>query len=104
MFQNDSNICQFVILCKEAIHFFKKILSSGHLKIELNNFLSFDFFSIFQFALVTKTHYALVVQILEQLKKISDLMHLYFQSGFFASFFLHFFIKKNLNNFFSSVL
>jgi len=40
-----------------------------------------------------KTPYAFVIQILEKLGKISDLMHLYFHSEVFTSFFAFFHLK-----------
>jgi hypothetical protein len=74
--------------------FFTGFFAFFHLKTKLTNFFSFHFFFFsFVIALVTKTLYAIVVQIVEQLKKISDLMHLYFQSGVLQAF-LHFFISK----------
>jgi hypothetical protein len=57
-----------------------------------------------QIALVTKTHYALVVQILEQLKKNLRFDAPIFQSGVFIGFFAYFHLETKLNNSFSSVL
>jgi hypothetical protein len=78
------SLCDFVCRGKTLIK--NKFLSSGHLKIVELTFY-FSKFSQFCKLLVTKTPYALVVQILEQLNKISDLMHLHYQSGFFCRFF-----------------
>jgi hypothetical protein len=64
-----------------------------HLKIKLSNFFSFKKISALQIALVTKTPYAFVIQVLKKLNKISDLMHLYYQSGFFAGFFAFFHLE-----------
>ncbi len=74
----------------------KGFLSFGHLKTKLNNFLSFNFFSILQIALASKTPYAIVLQISEQLNKTSNLMHRYYQSGFFAGFFEFFHLRTKL--------
>jgi hypothetical protein len=63
-----------------------------HLKTKLNNFFSFNKLSALQIALVTKTPYAIVVQIVEKFNKSSDLMHLY--CGFFCRFFFTFFHLK----------
>jgi hypothetical protein len=49
-----------------------------------------------QIALVIKTPYAFACQILEQLNKISNLMHPYNQSGFFAGFFEFFHLRTKL--------
>jgi hypothetical protein len=76
-----------------------------NLKKNLNDFFIY-LFSILQTALPTKTPYAHVVQIPNQLNKILDLMHLYIQCGFFAKFFAFFHLRTKLNkkfhlNFFS---
>ncbi len=42
-----------------------------------------------------------MVQILEKLNKILELMHLYYQSGFFVGFIEFFHLRIELNNFFS---
>jgi hypothetical protein len=75
--------------------FFVGFFAFFHLKTELNNFFSSKKISALQIALFTKTPYALVIQVSKKLNKISDLMHLYYQSGFLAGFFA-FFSSKNI--------
>jgi hypothetical protein len=69
--------------------FLKGFFAIFNLRTNLNDFFLL-IFSILQIALPTKTRYARVVQIANQLNKISYLMHLYIQSEFFARYFAFF--------------